>query len=85
MLYANLLVWKHMNIIFVRFTVNGINPWSQITPTFARVYHSDGGRTDLFSIEEDWTKKFCNIVEFRGKIIIYLEVYTFVLTYVCIS
>ena len=31
MLYANLLVWKQITIIFMCFTNNGINPWSKIT------------------------------------------------------
>ena len=59
MLYANLLVWTQINIIYVCFTINGIN-LSQITPMFAYVYHSDGGRTDPFSIGADWTKMYSN-------------------------
>ena len=38
------------------FTISGINPWYPMTPMFARVYHSDGGRSDIFSIGADWTK-----------------------------
>ena len=56
---------------FVCFTINGINPWSQITPMFAHVHHSDGGRTDPFSIAADWTTK-CSIkqLEFINDVII---------------
>ena len=37
MFYAYLLELNQINL-FLCFTINGINPWSQITPMFARVY-----------------------------------------------
>ena len=38
MLYANLLVWKQITIIFMCFTNNGINPWSKKNRRCSPVY-----------------------------------------------